>query len=218
MPTPKEGYKLADGTPVPGTTTIISRFKDSGPLLFWAFKRGKEGAVRLYDDTATDIGTHVHACVEADLHGRALPEFPREFTDEMRNAARNGFENYVREVRRTKAFFMPLEVQLVSEEYQFGGTPDAMVEFDGIIDVGDWKTSNAVYLDHVIQGAAYRQLWNETHPRQPAQGFRLYRFAKESGAFSEHYYGPEILDLAFRQFLLFREAYENDKVLKRRVG
>ena len=112
---------------------------------------------------------------------------------------------------------MPLEVQLVSETYKYGGTPDAIVEFDGVVDLGDWKSSNGVYLDHVIQLAAYRQLWNETHAEQPARGARLYRFAKESGAFAEHYYGPETLDIAFRQFLLFREAYENDKKLKKLV-
>lgn len=217
MPTPREGYKLADGTAVPGTTTIISRFKDSGPLLFWAFKRGKEGAHRLYDDIATDIGTHVHARVEADLHGHETPKYPDNFTSEMRTASDNAFENYRREITRSKAFFMPLEVQLVDEEHKYGGTPDAIVEFEDEIDIGDWKSSNGVYLDHVIQLGAYRNLWNKAHPEQPAKGARLYRFAKESGAFAEHYYGPETLDLAFKQFLLFREAFELDKQLKRKV-
>jgi hypothetical protein len=217
MPTPKSGYHLADGTLIPGTTTVIGRFKDSGALLFWAFKRGKEGANRLYDDIATDIGSHVHACVEADLHGSASPPWPDNFDDAMKQSATNAFENYKRELARTKAFVMPLEVQLVSEKYRYGGTPDAIVEFDGEIDIGDWKSSNGVYLDHVIQLAAYRNLWNEAHADQPAKGARLYRFAKESGAFAEHYYGPETLDLAFAQFLLFRDAYENDKLLKKRV-
>ena len=239
MPTPREGYKLADGTAVPGTTTIISRFKDSGPLLFWAFKRGKEGAHRLYDNIATDVGTLVHAMVEADLHGHELPTIPSEFANQMvridppaypfdvpkdqqvmlsmKDAVKNAFDNYQREIKRSKAFFMPLEVQLVSEKYKYGGTPDAIVEFEDVIDIGDWKSSNGVYLDHVIQLAAYRQLWNESHKETPARGARLYRFAKESGAFAEHYYGPETLDLAFKQFLLFREAFELDKQLKRKV-
>ena len=217
MPTPAKGYHLADGTEAPGVTTVIGRFKESGGLLFWAFKRGKDGAARLYEDTATDIGTHVHSCVEADLHGQPLPEFPTHFGDAMRQAARNGFENYKREIARSKAFFMPLEVQLVSERYRYGGTPDAIVEFEGVVDVGDWKTSNAVYMDHIIQLAAYRNLWNEAHPDSPAVGARLYRFAKESGAFAEHYYGSETLDLAFKQFVLFREAWDYDKRLKKLV-
>jgi hypothetical protein len=218
MPHPKAGYRLADGSEVPGVTSINSRFGDKGALLFWAFKRGKDGAARLYDDTsAMDIGTCVHSMVEADLHGKPCPALPPDFTKEMIQATTNAFENYQREIKRSKAFFMPLEVQLISEKYKYGGTPDAIVEFDDVIDVGDWKSSNGVYLDHVIQLAAYRNLWNENHPESPAVGARLYRFAKESGAFAEHYYGPETLDLAFKQFVLFREAFDNDKRLKKLV-
>ena len=36
MPSPKSGYYNAKGERVPGTTTIISRFKDSGALIHWA--------------------------------------------------------------------------------------------------------------------------------------------------------------------------------------
>lgn len=218
MPHPRTGYHLADGTEVPGVTTINGRFGDKGALLFWAFKRGKDGARQLYDDTsAMDIGTFVHSMVEADLHGKACPALPSDFTAEMTKASTNAFENYQREIKRSKAFFMPLEVQLVSEKYRYGGTPDAIVEFEGVADLADWKSSNAVYLDHVIQLSAYRNLWNETHPNSPCIGARLYRFAKESGAFSEHYYGPETLDLAFKQFVLFRTAFDYDKRLKKLV-
>lgn len=216
-PTPAKGYHLADGTQIPSVSTIISRFKDSGALLFWAFKRGKDGAARLYDDIATDIGSHVHAMVEADLHGKPAPPWPENFTDAMKRAAQNGFENYQREIKRSKAFFLPLEVQLVSEKYRYGGTPDALVEFEGEVSIGDWKSSNAIYLDHVLQIAAYRQLWNENHPDEKATSGRIYRFSKESGIFAEHSYGPEVLDLAFEQFLLFRRAFELDRILKKKV-
>ena len=36
MPTPRQGYYNAKGQRVPGTTTIIGRFKDSGALIHWA--------------------------------------------------------------------------------------------------------------------------------------------------------------------------------------
>jgi hypothetical protein len=36
MPTPKQGYYNAKGQRVPGTTTVIGRFKDSGALIHWA--------------------------------------------------------------------------------------------------------------------------------------------------------------------------------------
>src|SRR5687768_2946630 len=36
MPTPKKGYYTKRGERVPGVTTILSRFKDSGALIHWA--------------------------------------------------------------------------------------------------------------------------------------------------------------------------------------
>lgn len=36
MPTPKKGYYTSSGLRVPGVTTIIGRFKDSGGLIHWA--------------------------------------------------------------------------------------------------------------------------------------------------------------------------------------
>ena len=46
-----------DGTKIPGTTTIIGRFKESGGLLQWAFKQGKAGKAHLYEEAekAADI-------------------------------------------------------------------------------------------------------------------------------------------------------------------
>jgi len=70
MPTPKKGYFLKDGTNVPGTTTIIGRFKESGGLIQWAYNRGKEG-LKLYEsrDKAAELGTIVHSMVEEYIKG-----------------------------------------------------------------------------------------------------------------------------------------------------
>ena len=75
MPHPKGGYRLKDGTRVPGTTTIIGRFKDSGGLLWWAFYQGQaaeRGEINsLYDkrDEAAEAGTIAHDLVDLFLHG-----------------------------------------------------------------------------------------------------------------------------------------------------
>ena len=224
MPTPKQGYHLADGSECPGTTTITSRYDEKEGLIFWAYEKGKKAGLaglskaRLYDKTEeADIGTHVHAMVLEDLHGRALPSFPPAFTFQMQLAANNSFTNYKEQLARRKAFFMPLEIQLVSQKYRYGGTPDAVEEFDGIVDGCDWKSGKDVYLGYLVQGGAYRNLWNENHPDMPMRGFRIYIFKKDTGAFSEHYYGPETMDVAFELFVKWREAWEIDKKLKRLV-
>jgi hypothetical protein len=38
MARPKGGYRNAEGVRVPGVTTIIGRFKDSGGLINWAIR------------------------------------------------------------------------------------------------------------------------------------------------------------------------------------
>jgi hypothetical protein len=36
-------YRLADGTRVPSVTEILSRFKEGGALIHWAWRLGMEG-------------------------------------------------------------------------------------------------------------------------------------------------------------------------------
>lgn len=217
MPTPAKGYFLKDGTKVPGTTTIIGRFKDSSGLLFWAFQQGKAGKAKLYEEAekAADIGTIAHAMVEAHIKGE---DFNSEgLAPEVWSKASSAFRAYLAWESMTKLKVVEQEIQLVSEKYRYGGTPDAIGLIGNELCLLDWKTSNAVYSDYLVQLAAYRNLWEENFPDRPlAGGFHLLRFAKEHADFSHHYF-PN-LDNAWRQFVLFREAYEIDKELKRRAA
>lgn len=223
MPTPKGGYFLKDGTRVPGTTTIIGRFKESGALIQWAYKQGREheGLVRqgkdaprhLYDvvNKAADIGTQAHELVELHISEREIdwPQYDQK--------AKDAFQAYLAWESQTKLQIVQQEIQLVSETYRFGGTPDAIGIIGNELCLVDWKTSNAVYQDHLVQLAAYRHLWNENNPDRPlVGGSHLCRFAKEHGDFAHHYY-PN-LDEAWELFTLYRRAYEIDKQLKKRTA
>lgn len=217
MPTPKSGYFLKSGERVPGTTTIIGRFKDSGGLLYWAFEQGKlaqQGKIqKLYDkaDEAADIGTQAHLMIEQFINGEEVdkPEDKR---------AKQAFDNALKWIDQTKIKVISKwqEVGLVSEEYRFGGTPDAIGELDGKLILLDWKTSNGIYQDYLIQIAAYRHLWESNFPDRPIDGgMYLCRFSKDFPDFSTHYYSE--LDEAWEQFTLFRRAYDIDKTLKKRA-
>ena len=82
------------------------------------------------------------------------------------------------------------EMELVSEEYRFGGCPDAIgLNSQGQVCLLDWKTSNGVYTDYLIQIAAYKHLWEENHPTKPITGgLHLLRFSEEHADFSHHYW------------------------------
>jgi hypothetical protein len=220
MPHPAGGYKVK-GKRVPGVTTIIGRFKDSGGLLWWAFEQGKaaeRGEIsNLYDkrDEAGDLGTLVHSMVENHIRGTSPPSLDH-LAQEQRTAVESGFGAFELWTRQSKLKVVHQELEMVSEKNSFGGCPDAIGEVNGELCLLDWKTASGIYPDNLVQLAAYRLLWEENYPDQPLTGgYHLCRFSKEFGDFSHHHY-PE-LEGAERQFLLFREAYEIDKVLKRRA-
>jgi len=221
MPHPKSGYKI-NGDKVPGVTTIIGRFKDSGSLLYWACEQGKaieRGEISgLYDkrDEAAESGTLAHAIVEAHIHNNPLPDLSR-YPAEIAKQAQQGFENYLRWQQDSKMEIVYQEVELVSEQYLYGGCLDAIGrDSQGQLCVLDWKTSNGIYPDFLIQIASYAHLWAENRIFEPLTGgFHLLRFSKEHADFAHHYWAE--LDDAWRQFVLFREAYDLDKKLKKRL-
>jgi len=81
--------------------------------------------------------------------------------------------------------------------------------------LGDFKTANAVYADNLLQLAAYGQLWTENFPDQPIDGgYHLLRFSK-SGDLETRWWGD--LSEALEAFLLMRQLYNYDKILKGRI-
>lgn len=217
MGRPTQGYKNAAGDRIPGTTTIIGRFKDSGGLLHWAFKQGQSGAPTLYAerDKAAEAGTLAHDMIEARVLGHDQPSFsgPKEIFDRAVNA----FNQFVEWQEQTKIEIVATEKSYVSEKHQFGGTVDAIGrDMKGRIVLLDWKTSNSIYTDMLIQLAAYALLLEECEPQYTPQGFHLLRVAKESADFAHHFYGE--LEQAKKSFVLMRELYDLDKDLKKRAA
>ena len=223
MAHPKSGYKNSQGKRVRGVTTVIGRFKDSGGLLYWAFEQGKaaeRGEIeKLYDkrDAAAQSGTLAHSMVENHINGKDILPWREGVPQDTWAEAENAFQAYLSWASMTKLKIVEQEMPMVSEKYQFGGCPDAIGEIDNELCLVDWKTSNGVYPDYLIQLAAYKQLWEENNPDRPLTGgFHLCRFAKSHGDFAHHYY-PDLSE-AWEQFKLFLQAYEIDKGLKKRAA
>lgn len=214
MGTKVGGYHTKDGVKVPSVTTVLSRFKESGGLIHWAWALGKEGKdYREVRDDAANAGTMAHDAVECWIKNE-----PIVFTgtEDVCAKAKKSFEAFVEWAQQTQLKVTHTEVALISERYKFGGTLDAML-IRGKRSLGDWKTSNKVYPEYLIQVAAYGVLWEENFPDQPIEGgYHLLRFDKEYGDFHHSWWSE--LESAKRAFLLLREAYEIDKELKKRVA
>ena len=222
MPTAKSGYKLKNGTKVPGVTTILGRFKESGALMYWACEQGKaieRGEISsMYDkrDSAADAGTLAHLMVEKHINWEPEPDLI-SYPKETAKAARQGYENYLRWESDNKITVVKQEMQMVSEKYIFGGCPDAIgIDSRGQRCLLDWKTSSGIYIDYLCQCGAYRILWEENHPELPINGgIHVLRFSKESADFHHHFFLE--LSEAEEMFLLLLRAYQLDKILKKRL-
>jgi hypothetical protein len=209
-------YRDQQGQRLPSVTTIVGRFKDGGGLVRWAFRRGRDGLDMNAKDRAADAGTLAREMVTAHLHGKRW-QLATRINPTLLIKAKSGFNAYLVWERMYRPAIRDIEIPLASARYRYGGTLDAVGVFAGKLALLDWKTSDAVYQDHLIELAAYKTLWDETYPDHPITGgFHLCRFSKENGDFAHHFY-PR-LDAAWKQFRLFRRAYDIDAQLKKRAA
>lgn len=224
MGRPSSGYRNAAGDKVPGVTTVLGLLnKPALPL--WAYKQGrkherlaaqgKPAPTRLYEsvEKAAQIGTLAHECCEAIIHDQPMPALPDDCRDRVERAVQN-FRDWQ---AQAAVRFHAVEVSLVSERYQFGGTLDFVAEIGGKLVMGDLKTSSAVYPEMIVQLAAYQLLWHECRPdEQLADDAYLLRIDKESGDFAWHKYGDLSNERA--AFLALLEVYGRMNLVKKRAG
>lgn len=215
MGRPYKGYEI-DGEKVPGVTTVLSRFKESGALMYWAWKQGTEGKdFRETKQAAADAGTLAHDMVEHDIYGQ--PFNIDGINETQLTQALGAFKAYKEWKKQTNLSIAEAEMPLVSHRYRFGGTLDAIF-VQGELALGDWKSSNAIYSDYLLQLGAYQILWEENFPDRILKGgFHLLRFSKQNDpsdpiSFAHHYWSQ--LDVAKEQFLHLLAAYKLDKRIK----
>jgi hypothetical protein len=213
---PTTDYRLADGTRIPGTTTVISAGLgwNKGALMHWAWTEGREG--RHYRETreaAADAGTLAHAMVDAHIRGE-LVAVPPDVLEPVKANALLSYHAFREWFDGSRIDLVETEMHLVSEDYRFGGTPDAVGRLKGQLALLDWKTSKAVYADYLIQLAAYEHLWNANRGEQITGGIHVCRFDKSTGGFSHHWWPSEALRPAWRAFQHLRALYDLQRQMK----
>jgi hypothetical protein len=223
---------LVSGKRVPGATTVISTSLGWGKegLLFWANRLGQEGKDHREErDAAADAGTIAHAMAEADVKGTPMPVRPGSPTEaeaETWTKAEAAYSAY-RDWKESSKFRLILsEVSFVSNDLRFGGTLDAVAELNGRVCLVDFKTSNSMHPEHLIQMAAYRHLWERgvlfEHPdifvkRDPFESIEILRFSKQGGDFHHAHYRHERLDKPWTAFQLLRQLYDLKKDIESMV-
>lgn len=208
-------YKDHSGKRVPSVTTILSRFKDSGGLIYWANQQGLDGlTLEEARNKPARAGQLAHDLVEAHINGWDEPELTG--SDEMIRQARNALANFLNWQEQSRIEFKHTEVSLVSNDYRFGGRLDAIgMQPDGRLALVDFKTG-PLYGEHLLQCAAYTLMWNENFPESPVNGgAHLISFRREKADFGHHYFGDLLAEKDV--FIQMRTLYGAVKRVEKRA-
>lgn len=203
-------YKF-NGVCVPGVTSILGVIGKPA-LIPWAagcasdhwlkeaVKRGRTDYEIIYKEAksahrkkakdAADIGTNIHDYAECFFKEKTLPEL---LTDQ----AKRGAEAFHKWIDSHHVKIKASERMVFSQNYFYAGTCDFVAEIDGILGVGDIKTSSGIYPEMRFQTAAYQQaLEEEKGIKFPVRW--IIRFCKKTGEFeAKSFYN---FDLDFHGF------------------
>ena len=154
-------YKV-NGKRVKSVTTLINAHLgwSKGALIGWTRKhclKGEDSMAIMKE--AGRIGTLAHKMIEEFIQGGSVRL--DDYTPNEISQAKTAYYGYYTWFADNNVEFLETEMKLVSEKYGFGGTFDAIAIVNGKLVICDWKTSNAVHDEFLVQLAAYRQLWNE---------------------------------------------------------
>jgi len=215
---PRIQYKLKDGTRVPGVTTIAGAFKgDITGLLNWANAGGLEGLT--LDDlygASTTPGTLVHQMIEDHLTGKTTDV--SKYTEKQKSLAESSFLNWLHWAEQNELKAILIEPNLISENMRVGGTPDLIAEMHGKITLVDWKSGKPLaYTSTLMQLAAYCAMYEEVHGQKIEATYVVVIPRKDETPSFTVRYMERIPDLALEQFQLLRQAYENEKLLKKMI-
>ncbi len=176
---PHQTYHLADGTKVPGGSTICKIGDSAEPLIAWAWNLGREGKdYRKERDRAADIGTLAHFMCEAMLNGFVADL--DDYSMEDREKALVCYSKFLSFWEESGLEVVATEIQLVNEPYKYGGTIDIIAKDKaGNHVILDLKTSKAVSPSFWRQLAGYSKLWEHNNPDKPITRYAIVRIGKQ---------------------------------------
>jgi len=178
-------YRNKEGKIVPGATTIVNLLAKPA-LIIWANRLGLQGIDSTkFRDEAAGIGSLAHYLILAYLRGEK-PD-TSDYTPNQLDLAENCLLFYFDWEKGHQLESVLIETPLVSEEYQFGGTPDWYGRLDGDYTLIDYK-SGGVYEEAYYQVCAYRQLLIENGYQAPTRIVILGIPRSPDEAFTEQVY------------------------------
>jgi hypothetical protein len=139
-------YRLQDGTRVPGATTITGVLNKPA-LVKWANNLGLNGIdSSRYVDSLANAGTLAHYLAACELLKEEPDQsYQDEFSKVDHDRAANAMLSFYNWQKQHTVEVVASELQLVSEQFRFGGTCDFIATVDGQLTLVDLKTCKALY-------------------------------------------------------------------------
>lgn len=213
-------YKWA-GKFVPGVTTILQVINKPA-LLQWSadmasdywydqlalgtkdlmlIRAEAKAAHRIRKETAGGIGNNIHDYAECFFKKKELPPL---LTDQ----AKKGVEAFHKWLDAHKIKILASERMVFSKEHHYAGTCDFVAEIDGVLGVGDIKTSSGIFNEMRFQTAAYQQaLEEEKKIKFPVRW--IVRFDKKTGKFqAKSFYNFDTDFQGFKAALDLHRAFQ----------
>ncbi len=217
----KHAYKWNDQL-VPGVTSILQCINKPA-LMPWAIKVTRDywleqinsgrtdfdkihkeswNASKKVSSDAADIGKNVHDYAECFFKNKDLPTL---HTDQ----AKRGVEAFHKWFDAHNVKIKASERRVFSKEYYFAGTCDFVAEIDGVMGVGDIKTSSGIYPEMRLQTAAYQQaIEEEKGIKFPVRW--IVRFDKKTGDFeAKSFYNFDLDFQGFAAALMLHKAMQS---------
>jgi len=169
-------YYEKDGQRYPRVTGIISKVLNKEGLNQWRENVGKSIADETVEQ-ARDIGSVTHDYINRLLCGETISggEWGM-LASEIQNTLQS-WESFRQTVKpKIKA----TELLLVSKKYGYAGTTDCVALVNKELEIIDWKTANALWVEVEFQLAAYAMAYFEMTGDMPTQA-RAIRLDKERG-------------------------------------
>jgi hypothetical protein len=206
-------YKLADGTRVPGTTTITG-VMDKPALVAWANGLGLKGIKSTeYVDELAKIGTLAHYLIEC--HCKAVKPELGDYSPNQISLAENSAIKWIMWQDQVKFIPEANELILISEKHRFGGTLDIIGTINGRRTLIDIKTCRGIYGEHKTQVAGGYGILAEENGKH-IDDIIITRVGRdETEGFEQITISAEEVRLHQRRFLICRDLYEINKQIGR---
>lgn len=211
------------GAFVPGVTSILQVIGKPALIpwaagmasdhFLYAVKSGRSDYAMIHKESknahrkkasdAADIGKNVHSY--AECYFKKLP-VPALETDQ----AKRGVEAFHKWTDSHNIKVIASERRVFSQKFYYAGTCDFVAEIDGVLGVGDIKTSSGIYPEMRLQTAAYQHAMEEENEiKFPVRW--IIRFDKKTGEFeAKSFYN---FDLDFAAFNAALNLYKSLKTI-----